>query len=358
MGVGFGAVAICAAYIFVFSWPSFWATVINFFEGSLVLYLQTVEGKRFEQYLDFVVALEYFPFIALVGVGAAYRHKYARDYFMLAWSSVVFAIFIILVTPRGVSPEWRYLYVGFVGTVIGLAIVLGDVWNMKVKENSLITATQQKILISLASVFFLILGIQNAIRYDPSLYTPSSFPLHIKYLYLLGPLFAFCGLLAALVKRETKYLVLFILSMAIWTTSHNSGLALRNIAILEKQNDYFYEAAQLINEVPGPRMTIYVNAFEEFRQSERIVTHYAVLFNEKYTYGADIHHIRDSVNYVKNRITYVDAIDEIIPGMRGYLVTDDPNVFSLYPEAYVESTILWRETEIFLIPFASVFLGE
>lgn len=352
IGVLIGGVLTLISFVIIFDLQTLIEATKWFFSSELNIYFVTVPSNRLEQYLDLVVSIEMFPLIALLITPGAYKNSASKNYFYLAWASVVFLVAMIAFTPRGLAPDQRYLFLAYTSVSIGLSIYFVSLFRENQgakKSNKGVENNTLTLVIGVISIILLYFGLLNAIKFDPRDFAPIAESFPVKLIYVVGPLIVFLSMGALILFKKRTYFYIFVLSVALWASTYNGGWAYSDVKILQRINGFYYESAQLLNQVPGDEITIYVNAFDQFRNADKLRRVYGILFNEKYDYGDELHHPEESRQLVLSKIHYIDDFEGLDPERIGYMLTDDEAIFDIFPQAIITDRLDWRGETLLVV---------
>jgi hypothetical protein len=346
------------------------------------------EGSRWNNmvsFLDILLRPIYFPvYLGLFVMQSAYRDRDARRLMLAAWSAIGLIYAIYSLTPRGGQPINTYIMTAYPLAATGLAIALGK----NSKENRFISHWAA---LGGFAVILIIMGFSGywfgtvfpPIRqflYDHMYYQPldifdyryqSAFPLPVRIVYILGPLFSAALLLISSVKGRAAVAIALAVVTTFWGMALNSSLAAGKMAI-DQRNNFFYQAAPILNQTGATDFGVYVKSWNQARpwnDIDRIMWVYWLFFDERDPAMKGPQRMYESQKETYRRITICRTPAELnqlrnpekvfplpyhssqttltMPQNKTHVLTDDPAaVLSLYPSAVREKTIQAKTTDI------------
>ena len=362
LGLFLGSVFVCGAYTLLYNYQSFLQSVNDFVGSGLQRNVYLLNRRNLVAYFDVVLALKYFPFIALIVAAGAYRNKASRNLLWLALSNLVIMVFFIgLLTMRGGAPIPNYLYTGQVCVILALSIHLSDLLQGDGKPGTTVTWTSStifKVILGLSALVLLTAGLTTGITFSPigsSNYsydynyyeTPGIFlgtsednalqwPFYVKAIYILGPVLAL-GLLALIEASKSKVAICaLVLVAAIWSSTFNGGLAYQKATFDRSEAGPYYRWAPILNEVPADKFSVYVTELNDsLGDPQSILWVYRLFFDEKYPRGDEFDAQYKNDLVIAGSIKIIEKESDLVFALGDQILTDDPQAVNKYQLGWI-----------------------
>ncbi|MFC1525471.1 ArnT family glycosyltransferase [Candidatus Latescibacterota bacterium] len=361
LGVGVGCTLVLAAFCLLYNWQSLANVVDLFFRQSLRANLSSAAGDNYVSYVSTLLNLHYFPFLALLMAAGAYRVSPSREVFLFGWVFVVLMCLLSAFSGRGGSPIPHYVYTGYVCTVLGLSVYLGS--GLEEEGRSWASRGREFWLVGAGLFAVLIVGLRVGLAYPPVVAFDYSYayhrvtdiyvrhglgyPLWARWLYVLGPLCTLCLLAWAACTRQRGAVVGFMLTMALWTSAHNGGLAAKKAVADRSEASFFYRAASALEATPGDRFAVFVREWNLNPRVERVLWVYRLFYDRKYHKGHEYDAKYEHELAVTRSIKIITDEKEL-PNVRGgYILTDDVEAAEgAFAECVVVGRVPWGRSHL------------
>lgn len=356
IGIIIGGITIVISMVALFGVNDVFYSISEFFTTNIKATTVAFDDE-FVSYVALVLDIKYFPFFALLILPVAYQNSNTRNLFVVAWANIGFMYVHTLLLPRGRGPFPHYVYTAFLFSVLGFTLYLGEAlqeYVKRVKENNLKWLSLEKInalIFTILGIFLIWYGIRRGIiLYNPKQYTPTAFPIYIKWLYIGTPLILFVGLILIQLKKLNKLFFAFLLIIVFWNASYNGGWAYHANQEPHKTGNYYYEGAQLLSTIPQAPLYIYIESWINLRDGEDVVKVFNTFpaFFEVRLSIIDDFEGNDEGN-ANNRITFLTKKSEVEDIESGFILIEDiPTVLSLLPDAVAIDEYVFQNKILYL----------
>jgi hypothetical protein len=336
VGIVSGAVLSLGLYAWLYHPESLVYTIKQFFLSNISENLEVL-NKYYVSYLNVILDMLYFPFLALLILKGAYSKEEPRNLFLLAWGYIIWMYGFVAFAGAGNGPHARYILPAYLCTVVGSSIYLAEEYQ---KERQLIQNMLYKCECYRSRSSFS--GLWIGRQFDPQLYTPTKFPYYIKWLYVLGPLvLVFSLILFEWLKKKEAFWV-FLLASSLWITRYDVVGYSYHKQLSSYCNDMF-SAAETLSKVPAKEFGVYVEAFKQLEHPERILWVYKYFIDTKYPRRTDFQALLEYNRQINQGIRYIPGEKklDVVPG--NTIITDQEMVVKhIYPQAQKVKEINWK----------------
>ena len=333
-------------------------SLISVFKAFFTSYLDRVVGSQLStnlaSFLDILLSTLFLPvFIAIFICLSGYKNEETRRLYFVGCAYILVIYVIFSFTKRGHLPFPHYIYSTFIYLTLGLAVYLGQIFQSPNPSKPPLENRRGLLLtLGFGALSFVIIGARIGSLYPPALkaarfsdifpqadiFKPgygNAIPLAVRLLYLLGPLIVI-ALLAFIEYTKSKTgIMLFILSVSLWSSAFNGGIALKKASEDRLRADFFFKSAPLLNEVRDRKFFVFMRSWQQNPEFERILWAYRIFFNQKYLqYNKNTSaELRALDREIKENIRFILDEKEIIGIGETTLLTDDLNAASKYLKA-------------------------
>lgn len=349
LGMIAGSALIILLFILLYNWQSFVNVYQHFFFGKLGIsnnLITDLTHSGVAYYHKIILSMKYFPFIALLIILGAYKNKKTKNLLFLAW---MYIIIVSIVRPAAPSIP-SYIYSAYIFICLGLSIYLADLMNIHKTTKSIYNKKYIPFVFCGLALLLIMLGLKLGFKYSPvqefnygynylipsDIYThPTNlvYPTIIKSIYVFGPLIILGLLIYCLNLKSKKLILLFILTVAFWSSFSNGGLAYKKTLFDKNHADFFYKAAPILNLVSAKKFSIYIEEWNKHSHAERILWVYRIFFNKKYQRVFEPKHKSQYENEyeIKRNIAFIKNEQDIQSEIQGtQILTDNEKVILRY----------------------------
>jgi len=335
LGIVIGGGLLLGLYAILYNPQSMIYTIKQFFVSNLAVNLEVL-NKYYISYINIVLDMLFFPFLALLIAIGAYRKPIIRHLFLIAWANILFMYLFAAFAGAGNGPHARYIYTSFLFTIIGLSIYFAEIYYAKQPQENKLWKITVSVVLGIAVMVIIFISLNMGFTYNPALYTPTKFPTYVKWLYVLGPFLLVSLLVLNELLHSKKLILLFLFVIALWNPAYNGGWAYDYELQLVSYCQSMFRAASALEQVQADQFGVYVNSFKEIEYPERILWVYKYFVDTKYPKenGYDAlyrfnQHMDQSILYIPGERKWKDAPGQV-------LVTDQVQaVMRLYPDAKI-----------------------
>lgn len=357
-GIFISFVLTIASFIILYNWESFWNVYGLFFRSSISKNLDTNKPIFTASYFqELLLAMKYFPYMALFLMAAAYKNEKVKNLFLAAWSYI-----ILLMILRSAGPTIpSYIYSAYIFTVLGFSIYLSDL--LAESENERIYKNKNFITIISLLVFGLIsLGLKYGFVFSPvekfdydylylkpiDIYTSGNliYPVIVKKLYSFIPMVVLAILVYIEFSKSKKAIVSFVVLSSFWFSFSNGGLAFQKAKYDRERAGIYYEIAPLLNKVEDKQFSVYIKELNKYPCTDCLLWLYRIFFDEKYQRVFEEKYKSQYLNeyQVTGNIGYIEKEEDLLSKIKGnQIITDDPDsVLGYFPSATETKQVYYR----------------
>lgn len=372
IGFFLGASIIFVLLIALFNIQSFNDTIYRFFITNTNQWLGLKRYSNLVSFLDQILSVKFFPvFISLFMAISAYKQTGSRQLFCFSWANIAVIYFIYTFTHRGGAVISTYIYSAYIFAAIGLAATLATLFTEAEtkfpKKNA--NGAQMMIGISLLSFFLICAGLFIGIKYPAvknfnmsylyykpfDIFIPGrvSIPEIWRWLFTLGPILVLLFLLLSQISRPKKSIILFMLITSFWGAAFNGGLAYQKAKFDRYRAGFFYEAAQVLNEVPDKKFTIFVRAWNKHPHSDRLLWVYRQFFDKKYPRGTEYDSQYKNDMIISSSIAYIKQKKNLVRIKGKQILTDDlATIKGFFSTVNIVKEIGWKGIKLYVVDVA------